>query len=209
MDSHPGGQEILLQFGGKDITNVLQDPNEHLHSDSAYEMLEDYCIGRCQDGASPNQGSAKKVKDNSPFIDVTKPMLHQVWSGNFSKEFYLKQVHIPRHAKDSPLIFGNPVLEVFSKTPWWVIPIFWTPIISYCMTRCLEENSVGALMPLFALGLLSWTLIEYTLHRFLFHLDDLVPNHRFFITLHFLLHGVHHFLPMDRYSPSILYFSCS
>lgn len=198
MEEHPGGDEILLQYGGKDVTHILQDPNEHVHSDVAYEMLADYCIGTCQSKTSMATES-KKVKDNSPFIDTSKPMLSQVWSGNFSKEFYLKQVHVPRHTKGSPLIFGSPYLEVFSKTPWWVIPIFWTPIISYCLMKSMDQNSALFTAVLFVLGVFSWTFIEYSLHRFLFHLDDLVPDHRAFITLHFLLHGVHHFLPMDRY----------
>ena len=201
MDSHPGGQEILLQYGGKDITDVLQDPNEHLHSDSAYDMLDSYCIGECEEVEEKNvvdDRSSKKIKENHQFIDVNKPMLYQVWTGNFSKEFYLKQVHIPRHTKKSPMIFGNSVLEIFSKTQWWIIPLFWTPIICYCISKCLEQNSIAYFFPLFIMGLFSWTLIEYGLHRFLFHLDEFVPNHRFFLTLHFLLHGVHHFLPMDR-----------
>jgi 4-hydroxysphinganine ceramide fatty acyl 2-hydroxylase len=31
----------------------------------------------------------------------------------------------------------------------------------------------------------------------LFHLDDLLPNNYVTLTVHFLLHGVHHLLPMD------------
>jgi 4-hydroxysphinganine ceramide fatty acyl 2-hydroxylase len=194
MEAHPGGEEILLQFGGKDITNVMDDPNEHSHSDSAYEMLEEYYIGDLNH--SPNTVLLQKSK---PFIDVTKPMLWQVWTGNFSKEEYLKQVHIPRHTKGSAPIFGSPFLEVFSKTKWWVIPIFWTPIISYCMKQCINDQGMRSLLFLFPFGLFLWTLIEYALHRFIFHLDDLLPDHRAAITLHFLLHGVHHFLPMDRF----------
>ncbi|KAJ3367791.1 fatty acid alpha-hydroxylase [Kappamyces sp. JEL0680] len=194
MDSHPGGEEILLQYGGQDVTDVLQDVHEHQHSDSAYEMLEEYYVGDFEVSNEPK--SAKKDKVTA-FIDVQKPMLTQVWNGNFSKQFYLEQVHIPRHTKESPRLFAGP-LELLSKTPWWVIPIFWTPIISYCISKCLETNSAASLVLLFPLGLFSWTLIEYSLHRFLFHLDDLLPDHRVFLTLHFLLHGIHHYLPMDR-----------
>jgi 4-hydroxysphinganine ceramide fatty acyl 2-hydroxylase len=193
MDSHPGGAELLLQYGGQDITSVMQDVNEHLHSDSAYEMLEEYYIGDYE----ISSGESKKEVERISFIDVTKPMLSQVWNANFPKEHYLKHVHIPRHTKDSPQLFGN-FLEPLSKTPWWVIPIFWAPIITYCMSKCLEENSLHYFFFLFPIGVFSWTFIEYGLHRFLFHLDDLVPDHRIFLTLHFVLHGIHHFLPMDR-----------
>jgi 4-hydroxysphinganine ceramide fatty acyl 2-hydroxylase len=37
------------------------------------------------------------------------------------------------------------------------------------------------------------------MHRFLFHVDKWLPDNRWFLTLHFLLHGVHHYLPTDRY----------
>jgi 4-hydroxysphinganine ceramide fatty acyl 2-hydroxylase len=50
----------------------------------------------------------------------------------------------------------------------------------------------------FALGCVVWTILEYTLHRFLFHLDYYLPDNGVAITLHFLLHGIHHYLPMDK-----------
>jgi len=41
-------------------------------------------------------------------------------------------------------------------------------------------------------------MLEYALHRFLFHIDELLPDRPFFLMIHFLLHGIHHYLPMDR-----------
>ena len=61
-------------------------------------------------------------------------------------------------------------------------------------------------------GNLFWTFIEYVMHRFLFHLDDLLPDHPYALTLHFLLHGIHHYVPMDRLRlvmPPILFFALS
>ena len=49
------------------------------------------------------------------------------------------------------------------------------------------------------LGLFLWTLVEYLLHRGLFHVDKYLPDNRVGITAHFLLHGIHHYLPMDKY----------
>ena len=108
-------------------------------------------------------------------------------------------VHIARHAKFSPRVFANPFMDLLSKTPWFVIPIFWIPIVFYFCNTCIDIVGFGAFSAIFPFGLFLWTLIEYTLHRFLFHLDDLLPDHRVSITLHFLLHGIHHFLPMDRF----------
>jgi len=150
------------------------------------------------------------------FLDLNKPLLMQVWFGGFEKDFYLEQVHRPRHYKggESAPLFGN-FLEPLSKTPWWVIPIVWLPPVSYgtyiARAGC---SSLAEEVEYWFLGLFLWTLVEYILHRFLFHLDrqvemfpfeetiltaySFLPNNRVAITLHFLLHGIHHYLPMDK-----------
>ena len=53
-------------------------------------------------------------------------------------------------------------------------------------------------MPSFILGFFTWTFVEYTLHRFLFHIEKFMPDNKYFITLHYILHGVHHAFPMDH-----------
>jgi sterol desaturase/sphingolipid hydroxylase (fatty acid hydroxylase superfamily) len=62
------------------------------------------------------------------------------------------------------------------------------------ITRAALAKTVAC----FLFGNLFWTIIEYLMHRFLFHLDELLPDRPLFFTLHFLLHGIHHYLPMDR-----------
>ncbi|KAL5099543.1 hypothetical protein RYX36_003870, partial [Vicia faba] len=50
-------------------------------------------------------------------------------------------------------------------------------------------------LPLFVLlGIFVWTLAEYLLHRFLFHVQT---KSYWGNTLHYLLHGCHHKHPMD------------
>ena len=44
-------------------------------------------------------------------------------------------------------------------------------------------------------GVLTWQLIEYSLHRFLFHMEARSPA---FIVFHFTMHGAHHKYPMDK-----------
>lgn len=39
-------------------------------------------------------------------------------------------------------------------------------------------------------------ILEYTMHRFLFHIDEHLPDHPAALTLHFLLHGIHHYIPV-------------
>ncbi|CDZ96362.1 Sphingolipid fatty acid hydroxylase [Phaffia rhodozyma] len=60
------------------------------------------------------------------------------------------------------------------------------------------------------LGGVIWTLLEYVFHRFLFHLDELLPSNSKAFTIHFLMHGVHHYLPMDPYRlvmPPVMFFT--
>ncbi|KAF5261571.1 Ceramide very long chain fatty acid hydroxylase SCS7 [Fusarium oxysporum f. sp. cepae] len=135
------------------------------------------------------------------FLDLSRPLFPQIWFGRFSKDFYLDQVHRPRHYKggNSAPVFGN-FLEPLSKTPWWTIPILWLPCVVYgTHLASLGIDSSFALTVYWLFGLCIWSLIEYSMHRFLFHIEEYLPDNRIAITLHFLLHGIHHYLPMDKY----------
>ncbi|KAF9897008.1 fatty acid alpha-hydroxylase [Lobosporangium transversale] len=241
VQDHPGGEEYILDHAGTDISQLMNDPLTHAHSDGAYEMLDEFFIGtlentqtttttttattaatttaaeeplglrkRANNAADQQQETKEEAEDylkttdlaadkKSKFLDLSQPLLWQLWNSDFSKAFYLEQVHIPRHISGSARIFGSPYLEVFTKTPWYIIPIFWLPIITYNAHRSLETGlSPDNLAALFVLGMFLWTLAEYVIHRFLFHLDDLLPDSTVWLTAHFLLHGIHHYLPMDR-----------
>lgn len=69
--------------------------------------------------------------------------------------------------------------------------------------NALSTTSFAKFVPCFLAGNIIWTLLEYGLHRFLFHIDDLLPDANWALVLHFLLHGIHHYLPMDRYVPRL------
>lgn len=43
------------------------------------------------------------------------------------------------------------------------------------------------------------------MHRFLFHIDEYLPDHPAALTLHFLLHGIHHYIPVRPSLPSLLH----
>jgi 4-hydroxysphinganine ceramide fatty acyl 2-hydroxylase len=107
------------------------------------------------------------------FLDPSRPLFPQIWYGQFDKEFYLNQVHSPPRIKDdiSPPLFGN-ILEPLSKTPWWMVPTIWLPAVAYGMHLAGEGlKSPLQLTIYWVLGVFLWTFAEYTLHRFLFHLD--------------------------------------
>ncbi|OWB57984.1 hypothetical protein B5S28_g3971 [[Candida] boidinii] len=234
LDEHPGGDDIILEYGGKDVTEIMADPDSHSHSESSYEMLnESMLIGYLatkeeelellSDG---NTGKRVEVVQDTidltefgeipteellsvrtdynhdfekhKFLDLSKPLLWQVMTSNWTREFYLDQVHRPRHyGKGSAPLFGN-FLEPLSLTPWYVVPLVWLPVNFYIFYQGFKNLPLLTSGFFWLVGLSAWSLIEYSMHRFLFHLDYHLPQHQLAYTLHFLLHGVHHYLPMDR-----------
>lgn len=171
--------------------------------------------------AAATKHSAAATKQPSPaeqqFLDLNQALVPQMFFRRFTKEFYLEQVHKPRFQKGSALFFNQPYLEVFTRTPWYVVPLFWTPVIALHLIEAWSDFSSTAggqtsLVTLCAVGVLAWTILEYIFHRFLFHIEHALPTAQWAYALHFLLHGVHHFLPMDRLRlvmPPILFASLS
>lgn len=45
VDDHPGGGDLLLEYAGKDVEDILKDPTSHPHSESAYEVLDESLVG--------------------------------------------------------------------------------------------------------------------------------------------------------------------
>ncbi|KAL9103861.1 MAG: hypothetical protein Q9163_001139 [Psora crenata] len=148
----------------------------------------------------PKETDAAVDYQQQKFLDIEKPLLTQVWNGNFSKDFYLEQVHRPRLTKGgaSAPLFGN-FLEPLSKTYWWVVPMVWCPMVAFgtwkANTGMASPWMTGAY---WAIGFALWSLVEYGMHRGLFHIDKYLPDNRVGITGHFLFHGIHHYLPMDK-----------
>ncbi|KAJ6441912.1 inositolphosphorylceramide-B C-26 hydroxylase [Purpureocillium lavendulum] len=241
VSDHPGGGDLLLEYAGKDVEDILKDPTSHPHSEAAYDVLDESLVGfvvpekavangsahakseangtsngsahsgsdaavhprtgmSCEEDLSKETDFSQDYKKHK-FLDLNKPLFLQVWNGGFSKEFYLDQVHRPRHYKggDSAPLFGN-FLEPLSKTPWWLVPTLWVPCVCYGLYLANQGFDTPATTAAYWIfGLFLWTFIEYCMHRFLFHLDDYLPDNRVGITAHFLLHGIHHYLPMDKY----------
>src|SRR5699024_6525114 len=145
-----------------DVGEILADVVSHEHSESAYEILEDSLVGFVGtasstkanvNGAASAEETARAVYESTgmateedlsietditkdyqqhKFLDLNKPLLMQLWNSGFSKQFYLEQIHRPRHYRggDSAPLFGN-FLEPLSKTAWYVVPIMWLPCIAY------------------------------------------------------------------------------
>ncbi|KAL2822336.1 hypothetical protein BDW59DRAFT_149500 [Aspergillus cavernicola] len=231
VEDHPGGGDLILEYAGKDVTEILRDPASHNHSDSAYEIIEESLVGfiGSESSAKPANGSLanganvprpmyastgmsteedlsidtdySRDYQTHKFLDLNKPLLMQLWNSGFSKDFYLDQIHRPRHYKggESAPLFGN-FLEPLSKTAWYVVPIMWIPPVIYgTFVGVSGLGTATGAAGYWLFGFALWSLIEYVMHRCLFHMDKYLPDNRVGITLHFLLHGIHHYLPMDKY----------
>jgi 4-hydroxysphinganine ceramide fatty acyl 2-hydroxylase len=93
-------------------------------------------------------------------------------------------------------MFESDFMEFFSRVHP-VIPLaLYLPVVGYMLYVSLWHRHLSfvAVAVLFLLGVLLWTLIEYLIHRYVFHYE---PKTRWGKQLHFVIHGVHHDYPND------------
>jgi sterol desaturase/sphingolipid hydroxylase (fatty acid hydroxylase superfamily) len=108
--------------------------------------------------------------------------------------------HLPTDHSDVPIrLFKSDFLEFFSHISPIAVVIIWLPVALFFLIRSIVQVPAGAFaayIPLgFLLGLFLWTLSEYTLHRFLFHMPVKGARAERIV---FLFHGVHHAQPQMK-----------
>jgi sterol desaturase/sphingolipid hydroxylase (fatty acid hydroxylase superfamily) len=93
-------------------------------------------------------------------------------------------------------MFKSSVLEFFSHVHPATPLMLYSPVIAYMLYLALWQRrlSILTVAGLFLFGALIWTLLEYVIHRHLFHYE---PKTRVGKQLHFIVHGVHHDYPND------------
>jgi sterol desaturase/sphingolipid hydroxylase (fatty acid hydroxylase superfamily) len=95
------------------------------------------------------------------------------------------------------VMFKSPVLEAFTRTSPTITLCLYIPImvtLLYLGNHILNLTLGKALTWYFS-GFFSWTLLEYFLHRYLFHFVD---EREWTKKLHYMLHGIHHDYPRDE-----------
>lgn len=104
----------------------------------------------------------------------------------------------PKPSADSPPMYDSALIDRFSRTHWYLVPLVHLPFIAWCLYQgiAIAGIDVGPSLAIVASGWLVWSLTEYWLHRTLFHWR---PPARWGERFHFLLHGVHHDWPRDKY----------
>jgi len=103
-------------------------------------------------------------------------------------------------SQNNPMpMFRNPIMEFFAKSNPQIIVFVHLIISSSIFTFgiwILKINLHGfVIFVLFTLGIFAWTLAEYLIHRFLFHLNG---KNRLIKMVHYALHGHHHENPTDK-----------
>lgn len=108
----------------------------------------------------------------------------------------------PRDAtpqRGSPVLFRAPFVEAhLSRVKPWQVVALWVPVSLGCLLQGLVDRTLTGLQVagLALAGVAAWTLLEYGLHRFVFHhaFDHDRPLQH---DLAFLVHGIHHEFPWD------------
>nr|BAK07445.1 predicted protein [Hordeum vulgare subsp. vulgare] len=125
-------------------------------------------------------------------IDLDKPLVFQV---GHLEEHYQEWVHQPIVSKEGPRFFANDTMEFLTRTKWWAVPVIWLPVVCWLFAKSiLMGHTIQELILMALFGVFVWTLIEYSLHRFLFHIET---KSYWSNTAHYLIHGCHHKHPMD------------
>jgi sterol desaturase/sphingolipid hydroxylase (fatty acid hydroxylase superfamily) len=93
-------------------------------------------------------------------------------------------------------MFKNDFLESLSRVHPSVPLIIFVPVILYMFYLSIFDYQIGAfsIIGLVVFGLFIWTITEYLLHRFIFHLE---LKSKIGARIHFIFHGVHHDYPSD------------
>lgn len=154
--------------------------------------------------------SAAPAKQDVPQVDLGRAVLPQVAALGAAYDAWVHDAVSPRAAAEanegstvqparwsgSLRLFETNLMESMSHIPWWLVPVVWVPIVTGLGAYAVLALGHGTLsLVLHALaGFMLWTLVEYVLHRFVFHYK---PRSAFGRKVHFLAHGIHHLDPWD------------
>ncbi len=94
-------------------------------------------------------------------------------------------------------LFKNPILEKLTRThiaaPITILNIAVIAVLYWGLTRI----GLGVLetIILFVVGALTFTLVEYLIHKYVFHM---MPDTKLKANIQYKVHGVHHDYPKDK-----------
>lgn len=186
--THPGGPKFIDDHIGEDITELFYDEE---HTKIALRLLNEIKIGTLSKSADAQISNStvhthtrmKEIADEA-WREKIDPKLGTVWQvyTKLDKDEYLNFINDPKHLTrpdDEHRMFQTPFFELFSRTPWYHIGLFWTPVTCYKTYQAWQENTPFELLLYLMLGVFVWTWLEYSLHRFIFHFEQYFPDYAF------------------------------
>lgn len=101
-----------------------------------------------------------------------------------------------KHTGESIRLFKSDFMESLTHVHPIIPLIVWAPFVAYLFYKSITVDHIEWIeFFIFAIvGLVVWTLTEYTLHRFVFHWDAKSKIGKRFV---FMFHGLHHDDPQD------------
>lgn len=94
-------------------------------------------------------------------------------------------------------LFSNSLLERLTRThiavPVSLFIIYALVLLYWSVTH--TSLSAGATVIMFLVGLITFTWVEYNVHRYVFHIAGTAPWKKRF---QYVVHGVHHEFPKDK-----------
>jgi len=170
---HPGGGSVLAAYIGKDATEAFNDPQIHVHSKAAAYLLDKFRIGFIKGTKSLEEVASVEacIKPPSHFgVDINKGLLYQM---AFIGDKYEEFLHTTLITHSEALrYFDHPVLEFFSRSPWWSVPLIWLPCTTLMFYWATEAGVNPLWLPLFIIAApFVWNFFEYFIHKHLFHME--------------------------------------
>jgi 4-hydroxysphinganine ceramide fatty acyl 2-hydroxylase len=100
--------------------------------------------------------------------------------------------------KGTGQLFKNKTLERLSRTHFTVPVIFYYLVAAVSLYYTIVNYSIPFLtyFLLFPAGMIVFTLVEYLIHRFIFHFNATNEKE---VELQYNIHGIHHEYPRDKY----------
>ncbi len=102
----------------------------------------------------------------------------------------------PKH-KGTKKLFANSILERLSRTHVGIpISMFFLTSLGLLFYALFYSSlRINSIISILFIGLLSFTLIEYIVHRFIFHMPT---NSKEKEKIQYTIHGIHHEYPKDK-----------
>ena len=104
--------------------------------------------------------------------------------------------HFVSNRNESVRMFESDFLEFFSHVHPITPLVLYVPVMSYLLylASAVRATALPLVAALFVAGILIWSFVEYSMHRWVFHYE---PRSTWGKRMHFMLHGVHHDYPND------------